>query len=111
MWNPSDLARGAKKPLRCFTSVLLASMLFGEVQAERVEITPRLSLYPGAVNCVMFNHGDAELAIYGAASHATHVAQVLLAHGRRDAVWAAAPAITSGARVVAPLPRARRHSE
>lgn len=80
-------------------SVLILSVLLPVTAVAQSDV--RMKIQEGAVNGVLLQAGDVNIAVYGWEGP-EKVAHVLLSHGRRDVVWKAESAIASGAEVVAP---------
>ena len=83
--------------------LLILTAVVTSVPVSAEEVSPHLTVYPGAVNGVMIEDGDTTVAVYGLPDKVeVEVDHLLLTHHRRDVVTSALKVIKAGAHVHAP---------
>ena len=82
---------------------MVLGLMSGGTLTAAEKIADGITLTYGAVNSVLIQGSESNAVVYGVADAALpNVDYVLLAHHRRDVLWAARPLVENGAKAIAP---------
>ena len=86
-----------------FTFFIVLGISCSYVSADRIKISPHVTLIQDAVNGVVIEKGDHNLIIYGDPTTKIQKAdKMLFTHHRRDLIWAGRPLVEKGAEAIVP---------